>query len=115
MKKQIRILKRQVIRVLEDGLSDSDAYSQDDIDCCEDELNSFLEQLRNLPSKEQRDYVLEVVELTLETLEELNTSCDEGLIDSELGDELCEFMAAAVLKTGLVTNIDHIIENSRKW
>lgn len=114
--KKIRMLRGRVIRSMTDVLAETDDYTQDDIDECENILVQFSEDLKALSSTgNKRDEILEVVKGAILSLNRLNSSCEEKLIEQEQGDDLCELMAMAAQNAGFVSDIYNVIDNLREW
>jgi len=128
MNDEIRALQRELIEgmtsymsrddVDEDEESDSgfDAgYSQEHIDRCNEILETFFEELRELPGEDRNTEIMDVVQSTVLELNALNDETEGSLIETDQREQLCEIIIQSAKEAGLVTDVYDITEEWRDW
>jgi len=100
----------------DDSESSFDAgYSQEHIDRCNAILESFFEDLVQIPGADKNGEIMEIVKAAVESLNALNDETDCSLIETDQRELLCEIIIAAAKEAGLQSETYDITEEWREW
>jgi len=90
----------------------SQHYEEEDIDRCRDILLAHADQLDQAGS---RDDALAVVKSTVISLNELNESAGQDLIETDQREEICEFIIRAGAIQGFNDDGEDVTVEWREW
>ncbi len=89
-------------------------YTQEHIDRCEAILTLFLSSLTKISGAEKKQAIMGAVKVAVLALNDVNTDCDGGMIETDQREQLCELIILAANEAGLDTE-DDITEEWRDW
>lgn len=109
IKALLESLETGMITFIEPGET---GYTKKDVSNCITLLNSFL---ADLSQSENRNQGMTIVKNVVLKLNELNTSCDEELIETEEREQIAEIIIIAGHLKGYNTRDEDITEEWREW
>jgi hypothetical protein len=90
-------------------------YTPQHVDQCGEILETFFQMIGRISELERNLAILDAVKATVLDLNQLNSECDCGLIETGEREQLCEIILLAARKAGLVSSQDDITEEWREW
>jgi hypothetical protein len=90
-------------------------YTQQNVDQCGEILETFFQTIERISEPERNLAILDAVKATVLDLNQLNSECDCGLLETGEREQLCEIIILAARKAGLVSSQDDITEEWREW
>jgi hypothetical protein len=88
------------------------SYSEKDVEKCREILISHVEQLDTLNDRGQAQ---ELVKATILTLNKLNQSAGEDLIETDQREDICAFIIKAGAIKGFNSENEDVTEEWREW
>ena len=90
-------------------------YTQTNVDECDKILTDFLNNLVTAPANGRNDFITTSVKSVVLKLNNLNSECDGGLIETDQREQICALIFSAVEQAGLATKGVDITEEWREW
>ncbi len=112
-----RSLLAEMIRYMKhvEAKNDDPGYTQDDINRCDQSIDTYLASLATTPEDNRNDFILAAVKAASLELNRLNEDCNYRLIETDQREQLCMLIISAANKTGLVSSEDDITLQWREW
>jgi len=101
----------------EDGKELCDCgYTQNDIDCCVNILDDYIDELITLVDRASESAILDSVKKVVLSLNELNENANYSLIEADQKECICQFIQDAATDAGLPqTSTDITKDWWRMW
>ncbi len=88
-------------------------YTQADIDTCCKIIDAYVQSVQDIEHSNQAT-ILDAIQTTVSSLNELNDTCDGCLIETDQREDLCELILTSAKNAGLETD-DDVTEQWRDW
>ena len=99
----------------DDDYIDDVVCTRDDIEKCGVILEKYIDELTDIAKEPNDDQILKVAEKAIKKLNKLNEACECELLDSTIGDDICDFIHNAAVEAGLADIPDNICDEWREF
>ena len=115
-KKEVLWSMADLIDPTSESFSKDPGYTIDDVETCSKILDIYIDQLVLLGKHPHNDEILSVVQTVVESLNELNAECGNGLIETMERENLCDYIQEAAIIAGWESESDEdVTEEWREW
>ena len=99
----------------DDDYIDDVVCTRDDIEKCCVILVKYIDELTDIAKEPNDDQILKAAEKAIKKLNKLNEACECELLDSTIGDDICDFIHNAAVEAGLADIPDNICDEWREF
>lgn len=112
---KLETIKARLIEGMRGYIADGDeSYTEEEIKKCDKILQQFLMRLGKLGMSVAEISILDCVKQAVLDLNDLNSSVDGCLIETDQREDLCEYILFAAKRSGLKQDGD-VTEEWREW
>ena len=99
----------------DDDYIDDVICTRDDVDKCGIVLEKYIDELIELSKEPHDDLIMKAVEKAVRKLNKLNEACECELLDSTVGDDICDFIHNAAVEAGLSVIPENVCDDWREF
>ncbi len=89
--------------------------TREDIEKCGVVLEKYIDELTDIAKEPNDEQILKAAEKAVKKLNKLNEACECELLDSTIGDDICDFIHNAALEAGLSDIPDNVCDEWREF
>ena len=99
----------------DDDYIDDVVCTRDDIEKCGVVLEKYIDELTDIAKEPNDEQILKAAEKAVKKLNKLNEACECELLDSTIGDDICDFIHNAAVEAGLADIPDNVCDEWREF